>query len=57
MPAGATPVQTGISLATSMSVPINASIAQNDIDGEKPTLVQTPIGPVNVLVKKIRDFP
>jgi hypothetical protein len=57
MPAGVSPVQTGIPLATPMSVPISASLLQDDIGGAKPTLVQTPLGPVNVLFTKIRDFP
>jgi hypothetical protein len=56
-PAGVTPVQTGIPLATQISLPINASLLREDIGTEKPTLVQTPLGPVNVLFKKIRDFP
>lgn len=57
LPAGATPVQTGISLPAPMSVPIKSSVLQDDIGSENPTLVQTPLGPVNVLFKKIRDFP
>jgi hypothetical protein len=55
-PAGVTPVQTGIPLATPISLPIKASLLRDDIGTEKPTLVQTPLGPVNVLFKKIRDF-
>jgi hypothetical protein len=57
MPAGVAPVQTGIPLATPISVPINASLLQDDIGGANPTLVQTPLGPVNVLFAKIREFP
>jgi hypothetical protein len=57
MPAGVAPVQTGITLATPVSVSITASLLQDDIGGEKPSLIQTPLGPVNVLLKKIRDFP
>jgi hypothetical protein len=56
-PAGAIPVQTGIALPMPMSVPIHASVLQDDIGTERPTLVQTPLGPVNVLLKKLRDFP
>jgi hypothetical protein len=48
IPAGLTPVQTGIPLVMSMNVPINASLLQDDMVGGKPTLVQTPLGPVNV---------
>ena len=57
MPAGVTPVQTGIPLATPVSVPISASFLQDEIGSGKPTLVQTPLGGVNVLFTKIRDFP
>lgn len=36
MPAGVAPVQTGIPLATPMSVPITASLLQDDIGSESP---------------------
>ena len=39
LPAGVAPVQTGIVLATPMSVSIRASLSQNDIGGERPTLL------------------
>jgi hypothetical protein len=54
MPAGVAPVMTGIPIARAMSLLIRASLP---LDSEKPTLVQTALGPVNVLFKKIRDFP
>jgi len=57
MPAGAIPVQTGIPLAARVDVPITASVLQENIGGDKPTLVQTPLGPVNVLLHRIADFP
>jgi hypothetical protein len=57
MPAGVAPVQTGIPLATPINLPIRVSLLQADIGGAKPTLVQTPLGPVNILFTKIRDFP
>jgi hypothetical protein len=57
LPAAVVPVMTGIPLATPMNLPIRASLPQDDIGGEKPMLVQTVLGPVNVLFKKIRDFP
>jgi hypothetical protein len=57
MPAGLTPVQTGIPLATPISAPVTASLLQDEIGSGKPTLLQTPLGPVNVLFTKIRDFP
>jgi|ERR1700730_2267520 len=56
-PAGITPVQTGIPIAAPMILPINGSILEDDIADEKPTLLQTPLGPVNIVFKKIRDFP
>jgi hypothetical protein len=55
IPAGATPVQTGIPLTTSMTLPIEASLSESDIGSASPYLLQTPLGPVNVLFKKIRD--
>ena len=57
MPAGGMSVQTGIPLATPISVSISTSLQQNEIGSSKPKLVQTPIGPVNVLFAKLRDFP
>jgi hypothetical protein len=56
-PAGITPVQTGIPLAAPLSIPITGSLGQENISSEIPTLFETPLGPVNVLFKKIRDFP
>ena len=56
-PAGAIPVQTGIALPEPMTVPIHASVLEDDMGTERPTLVQTPLGPVNALFKKLRDFP
>jgi hypothetical protein len=56
MPAGLAPVQTGIPLTAPASVPINATLLQADINAEKPILIQTQIGPVNVIFKKIRDL-
>lgn len=56
-PAGMTPVQTGIPIAEPISLPFNGSISQDDLRDEKPTLLHTPLGPVNVLFKKVRDFP
>jgi hypothetical protein len=55
-PAGVTPVQTGVPLTAPISVPITATLAQADIDSEKPTLLQSPLGPVNVVFRKIRDL-
>lgn len=44
-------------ITTPVNVPIVASVLQDDIGTEKPTLVETPLGPVNILLKKIADFP
>ncbi|MGC2659930.1 MAG: hypothetical protein WA324_18385 [Bryobacteraceae bacterium] len=57
LPAGITPVQTGIPLAAPLTMPISGSIQVSDIDGDTPTLLQTPLGPVNALFKKVRDLP
>jgi hypothetical protein len=56
-PEGATPVQTGVPLAAPIALPITATLAQADIATEKLFLLQTQLGPVNVIFKKIRDFP
>ena len=56
-PEGVTPVQTGIPLAAPIALPITATLAQADIATEKLILLQTQLGPVNVIFKKIRDFP
>ena len=56
-PAGITPVQTGVPLAAPMILRIDATFAQADMVSEKPILFNTSLGPVNVVFKKIRDFP
>jgi hypothetical protein len=56
-PAGITPVQTGIPLASPMRIPISITLTQADLTSEEPTLLVTPLGPVNVIFSKIRDFP
>lgn len=55
-PAGVTPVQTGIALAAPMTIPINGSVAEPAMVSNEPILLQTPLGPVNILFKKIRDI-
>jgi hypothetical protein len=54
-PSGTTPVQTGVPLTAPISVPITAVVAEADLNSEKPTLLQSPLGPVNVVFRKIRD--
>lgn len=57
-PAGITPVQTGIALTEPMiNMPISGAIPLGNIASETPTLLQTPLGLVNVVFKKLRDFP
>lgn len=56
-PAGITPVQTGVPLTAPMSLPITATLAPADTVNEKIILLQTPLGPVNVIFKKLRDIP
>jgi hypothetical protein len=56
VPAGISLVQTGVPLAAPIALPITVTLAPADTAGEKPILVQTPLGPVNVLFKKIRDL-
>jgi hypothetical protein len=54
-PAGVAPVQTGIPLAAPAAIPIIATVKVTDFLTEKPILIKTPIGPVNVIFSKIRD--
>ena len=53
-PAGVRLVQTGMPLQHAVELPIAAQASTNN---ERPQLIQTPLGPVNVAVKKIRDLP
>jgi hypothetical protein len=55
-PAGITPVQTGIPIAAPLMLPFNGAVRRADIGSPVPTLVQTPLGPVNVLFQKIRGL-
>jgi hypothetical protein len=54
--AGFVPVQTGIALTEPTSMPISGSIPIENITTETPTLLQTPLGPVNVVFTRLRDF-
>lgn len=56
-PAGIIPVQTGIALTEPMNLPISGRVPQGNIGSETATLLQTRIGPVNVIFKKLREFP
>jgi hypothetical protein len=55
-PAGTTPVQTGVPLTAPINVPITATVAPANLNSEKPFLLQSPLGPVNVVFRKIRDL-
>jgi hypothetical protein len=54
-PAGIVPVQTGVSLAIPTDIPIHMTIPTN-LAGGAPILIDTPLGRVNVIFAKIRDF-
>ncbi len=55
-PAGVIPVQTGIPLTQPMTVPFDVSLP-SDLGAEKPVLLQLPMGPINVIFKKLRELP
>jgi hypothetical protein len=55
LPSGAIPVQTGVPLTQAMNVPFDVSLP-NDLGAEQPLLLQLPLGPINVIFKKIRDI-
>lgn len=55
-PAGVPLVQTGVVLASPLDISITASLEFADISGERPVLFETALGPVNVILKKLRDF-
>lgn len=54
-PAGLTPVQTGVPLITPADIPIQTTITLN-APGGTPVLIDTPLGKVNVIFSKIREF-
>jgi hypothetical protein len=54
-PAGITPVQTGVPLPGPIDIPITATIPYRDLESENPSLLQTPLGAVNAIFKKVRD--
>jgi len=56
-PAGVTPVQTGVTLTADATFPISAKLPRVAIDNEAPILLKTPLGPVNLVLRKIRAFP
>ena len=56
IPAGVAPVQTGLALGSPISVPIKASIPLENIEKQIPTLVNMSLGPVNLILTKLRDL-
>lgn len=56
LPAGLWPVQTGVPLQKPISFPVKVSLPRA-VGVEKSAIAQTPLGPVTVLFRKIRNFP
>lgn len=57
VPPGVALVQGTPAQPTSYQVPISANIPLSRFGTSEPTLVQTGVGPVNILVRKLRDLP
>jgi hypothetical protein len=55
VPAGSTPVQTGIAFSSPADIPMTVSLP-TDLAGGAPILIDTPLGKVNVIVTKIRGI-
>lgn len=55
-PPGVAPVQTGVPLTTPMSLKIDTNVPEDFANG-RPILITTPLGPVNVAFRKVRDLP
>ncbi len=56
VPPGVSLVQGTPAQPTVYQFPINALISLSRIGTTEPTLVQTPLGPLNVLMRKLRDL-
>jgi hypothetical protein len=56
-PAGARAVQTGAPLATSIAFQVKATVPRGLGSSSPPIRVETPFGMVDVVFRKIRDFP
>jgi hypothetical protein len=56
VPAGVTLVLTGVPLQSSLQLPIKVSLP-SPLAGERTVRVDTHLGPVNVIIRKLRDFP
>jgi hypothetical protein len=55
-PVGAWLVQTGVQLTSPLELPIGLTVKADFASGE-PILAETPLGPVNVAFRKLREFP
>jgi hypothetical protein len=55
MPAGSTPVQTGVAISRPADIPMQVTLPV-DLAGGGPILIETPLGKMNVIVTKIRDI-
>jgi hypothetical protein len=56
-PAGIMLVQNGVPLAAPMQLPIRGVLSRADLEAGNPVLIETDLGPVNAIFKKISDFP
>jgi hypothetical protein len=56
-PAGVVPVQTGVPLVAPTTIPISGTLHRDDVESGNPVLLLTPLGPINIIFSKIRDFP
>ncbi len=56
-PAGVVPVQTGIPLVAPITITLSGKLRQEDVESGKPVLLQTQIGPLNIIFRKIRNLP
>jgi hypothetical protein len=56
LPAGVAPVQTGIPLPAPIADTISGYFLISNIGSQNPTLLETGLGPVNLLIQKIRNM-
>lgn len=57
LPAGTTPVQTGVSLAASVTTELESIASIDDLVNQKIILFRSLLGPVNVACLKVRGLP
>jgi hypothetical protein len=56
VPPGVSLVQGTPAQPTTYQIPIQATFPLERIGTSDPTLVQTPVGPLNILIRKLRDL-